>query len=343
MRAAERILSTVAEPFLIEGREVRTSASVGIALSTPAHERAEDLLQDADVAMRRAKAMGGSRCEVFDEAMHTRAVNRLKLEAEWRAALEKSQFRVCYQSIVHLETKQITGFEALLRWQHPEQGLISLGKFMAASGDRRLLASTVQWLILQACTQLRAWDAETASDETVSINVNVSASQLADDAFVTGVEATLRSTGVAPSRLRLELAESAAADDAKLTSTVLSNLKRLGVGVILDDFGTGISSLSGLRRFPVEALKIDRALISGMLLDRGVLDTVELIILVAHKLKLKVIAKGIESAKHLDHLRQSGCELGQGDLFSQPVEAKAAEELLRQRTPAPQAKVAGAQ
>ncbi len=135
MRVAERILSAVAEPFLVEGREVRTSASVGIALSKPTHERAEDLLIDADVAMRRAKAMGGSRCEVFDEAVHTRAVNRLKLESELRAALEKRQFRVHYQPIVQLETRQISGFEALLRWQHPEQGLISPEKFMAAAED----------------------------------------------------------------------------------------------------------------------------------------------------------------------------------------------------------------
>ena len=138
MRVAKRILSAVAEPFLVEGREVRTSASVGIALSTSTHQRAEDLLQDADVAMRRAKAMGGSRCEVFDEAMHTRAVNRLKLEAELREALEKHQFRVYYQPIVHLETKQIAGFEALLRWQHPEQGLISPLQVHCRGGRHRV-------------------------------------------------------------------------------------------------------------------------------------------------------------------------------------------------------------
>jgi len=341
MRAAQRILSAVAEPFLVEGREVRTSASVGIAVSTATHERAEDLLQDADVAMRRAKAMGGSRCEVFDEAMHTRAVNRLKLEAQLREAMEKSQFRMCYQPIVQLETKQITGFEALLRWQHPEQGLISPDKIMAALMDRRLLASMGQWIILKACTQLRAWDTEILSNVTVSISVNVSAKQLADTAFVSGVEETLRSTGVAPSRLQLETADGSLAADAKLTSSVVSNLKRLGVGVILRDFGMGISPLSGLRQFPVEALKIDPSLIAGMLLDRGILEIVELIILVAHKLKLKVIAEGVESAKQLDHLLQLGCELGQGDFFSNPVEAKAAKELLR-RMPASHAKVAGA-
>jgi diguanylate cyclase (GGDEF)-like protein/PAS domain S-box-containing protein len=343
MRIAQRILSAVAEPFLVEGRELRTSASVGIALSKPAHERAEDLLQDADVAMRRAKAMGGSRCEVFDEAMHTRAVNRLKLEAELREALEKRQFCLHYQSIVDLHTRQITGFEALLRWQHPEQGLISPYKFIEAAEDRGLLVSTGQWAILEACRQLRSWDAEMPSMAKVSISVNLSAKQLADARFVSGVETALRESGVSPSRLHLEMTESVATADPKLTATVLSNLKHLRVGVILDDFGTGNSSLLGLRQFPVEALKIDRSLVSGMLVDRGTCDTIELIIMLAHKLKLKVIAEGIESAKQLDHLQQLGCELGQGYFFSQPVEAKAAERLLRQRSSGQHAKVAGAQ
>jgi diguanylate cyclase (GGDEF)-like protein/PAS domain S-box-containing protein len=351
MRVAERILSAVAEPFLVEGREVRTSASVGIALSKPTHQRAEDLLVDADVAMRRAKAMAGSRCEVFDEAVHTRAVNRLKLESELREALEKRQFRVHYQPIVQLETRRITGFEALLRWQHPEQGLISPEKFMAAAEDTGLLVSVGQWVILEACQQLHAWDnasdskieTENSTLPPVSINVNVSARQLADLRFVSGLEATLRQTGIDPSRLHMEMTESVAAADEKLTATVLSHLKQLRVGVILDDFGTGNSSLSGLRQFPISALKIDRCLIAGMLADHGMRDTVELIILLAHKLKLKAIAEGIESARQFEHLQALGCELGQGNFFSAPVEEKAAEQLLRQRTPAPHAKVAGAQ
>ena len=317
MRVAERILSAVAEPFLVEGREVRTSASVGIALSKPTHERAEDLLIDADVAMRRAKAMGGSRCEVFDEAVHTRAVNRLKLESELREALEKRQFRVHYQPIVQLETRQIAGFEALLRWQHPEQGLISPEKFMAAAEDTGLLVSIGQWVILEACEQLRAWDSKVSASRIpqcrrVNVSVNVSARQLADLRFVSGLEATLRQTGIDPSRLHLEMTESVAATDEKLTATVLSHLKQLRVGVILDDFGTGNSSLSGLRQFPIAALKIDRRLISGMLADRGMRDTVELIILLAHKLKLKAIAEGIESARQVEHLHGARVRTGAG-------------------------------
>jgi len=343
MRAAKRILTALAEPFQLEGREVRTSASVGIALSTPIHERAEVLLQDADVAMRRAKAMGGSRCEVFDEAMHTRAVNRLKLEAELRQALTQRQFRVYYQPIANLETRKIVGFEALLRWQHPEQGLISPYKFIAAAEDTGLLVSAGEWLILEACKQLSAWTTGNTTMEPVDMSVNISAKQLADARFVTSTETALRQTGIDPSRLHLEITESVAAADPKLTSAVLSQLKRLRVGVILDDFGTGNSSLRGLRQFPIDALKIDRSLIAGMLSDRAASETVELIILLAHKLKLKVIAEGIETIRQLDHLHAQGCDLGQGHLFSQPVDAKAAEELLRQPNAISHAKVAGAQ
>jgi len=330
MRVAERIVYAMAAPLTIEGEEVRTSVSVGIALSTSLQEHAEDLLQDAEAAMRRAKALGGSRCEVFDEAMHARAVNRLKLEAELRQALEQKQFRVYYQPIVHLGTKQITGLEALLRWQHPDQGLISPHKFLNAADDGSLLISIGKWMVLEACNQLSTWDRNTTATQGINLSVNVSGKELADPGFVAGVESALRSAGFPASRLHLEITESAAAD-AKLTSAALASLKQLGVGVILDDFGTGNSSLNRLRQLQVEAIKIDSSMVSGLLLDRSAAEAVELILLVAQKLKLRVIAEGIESAKQRDHLQQLGCELGQGYFFSAPLEAKEAELLLRQR------------
>jgi diguanylate cyclase (GGDEF)-like protein/PAS domain S-box-containing protein len=330
MRVAERIVCAMAVPLTIEGEEVRTSVSVGIALSTSLQEHAEDLLQDAEAAMRRAKALGGSRCEVFDEAMHARAVNRLKLEAELRQALEQKQFRVYYQPIVHLGTKQITGLEALLRWQHPDQGLISPHKFLNAADDGSLLISIGKWMVLEACNQLSTWDRNTTATQGINLSVNVSGKELADPGFVAGVESALRSAGFPASRLHLEITESAAAD-AKLTSAALASLKQLGVGVILDDFGTGNSSLNRLRQLQVEAIKIDSSMVSGLLLDRSAAEAVELILLVAQKLKLRVIAEGIESAKQRDHLQQLGCELGQGYFFSAPLEAKEAELLLRQR------------
>ncbi len=341
MRAGQRILSALAEPFHTDGHEVRTSASVGIALSTTAHARAEELLQEADVAMRRAKALGGSRCEMFDEAMHTRAVNQLKLEAELRQAIAQRQFRVFYQPIVHLHTRQIAGLEALLRWQHPTQGLISPYKFVETAENTGLLVTTGQWMMLKVCQQIQTWITAIPAMQSVSISINVSARQWSNARFIPDLEKILHDTGVEPSQLRLETTERVAAADPKLTSAILSHLRQLRVGVILDDFGTGNSSLIGLSQLPLDALKIDCSLVNAMLLDRSASDTLELIIFLAHKLKLKVIAEGIESIKQLDRLIELGCDLGQGFLFSQPVDAAAAERLLRERAPI-NAKVAGA-
>jgi len=330
MRVGDRIRAAISAPFSADGCEHCASASIGLALNTPAHERAEELLHEADVAMRRAKALGGSRCELFDEAMHARAVNRLKLESELRHALEKKQFRLHYQPIVKLGTNTIAGFEALLRWQHPEQGLISPYKFLAIAEDLGLLVAIGQWQFRQVCTQLRAWESDFPAIRSIRVSLNISPRQLADPGFVKSVEAAAAATGGEKSSLRVEISEQVAAADPQLTANVLSQLKRAGVGVMLDDLGTGKLSLIGLRHLPVEALKIDRSLVSAMLADRDACDTVELIILMGRKLNLEVIAEGIENGKQRDRLRNLGCELGQGFLYSQPVDAHAASQLLRQ-------------
>jgi len=333
MRVARSIQTAVAEPFQVENREVRVSVSIGIALSTPAHERAEDVLKDADVAMRRAKALGGSRCEVFDEAMHTRAVGRLRLEADLRTAMTEHQFRVYYQPVVQLDTRRIVSFEALLRWNHPVQGLISPYRFIEAAEDTGILVSIGHWLLLQACRQVR--DTETpgqsGNSQSMNITVNISARQFADARLVNDIQDALQQTGIDPSRLQLEITESVAAADPKLTVTVLSRLKHMGIGVVLDDFGTGTTSLRALRQFPVDALKIDRSLVREMQTDRVTGDIVEMIIALAHKMNLKAIAQGIETPRQMERLVELGCEYGQGYFFSQPMEAKAAQQFLRQQ------------
>lgn len=328
MRIARRIQAAVAEPFFIHSREIRASVSIGIALSTPAQQRPEDVLKDADVAMRRAKGLGGSRCEVFDEAMHSRAEGRLRLECDLRAAMAARQFRIHYQPEVQLATRAVTGFEALLRWQHPTQGLISPYRFIEAAEDSGILVSIGHWQILQACRQLHDWEAGNFSVQPVHVTVNVSARQLADARLANDIQDALKETGVDPSRLQLEMTENIAAADPKLTITILSHLKHMGIGVILDDFGVGSASLRGLRQFPVDALKIDRSLIHEMQSDRFAADLVEMIITLAHKMKLRVIAEGIETVRQFDRLRELGCELGQGYYFSQPLEAKAAEQFM---------------
>ena len=331
LRIARGIQVVIADPLFVNSQEVRASASVGIALSTASHIRPEDLLRDADSAMRRAKALGGSRSEVFDEAMHSRAVGRLQLEADLRTAITERQFRIHYQPVIELDTRRIVSFEALLRWQHPTQGLISPYRFIEAAEDTGLLVSIGHWLILQACRQLREWELSQFSGQPVNITANVSARQFADARLVNDVQDALHETGVDLSRLRLEITESVAAADPKLTVTVLSHLKHLGIGVILDDFGTGSSSLCALRRFPVDALRIDRSLIQEMQQDLTASDMVEVIITLAHKMHLQVIAEGIETARQAERLREMGCEFGQGYYFSQPLEPKAVLQFMRQQ------------
>jgi len=331
MRIAKKVLAAVAEPVFVVSREVRVSASIGIALSMPGHSQPEELLKDADAAMRRAKGLGGSRCEVFDEAMHKRAEGRLRLEADLRTAIAARQFRIYYQPVVQLDTRRVVSFEALLRWDHPTQGLISPYRFLEAAEDSGLLVSIGHWLILQVCRQLQEWEVNNSSGQPVNVTVNVSARQFADARLANDLQDALRDTGVNPSRLQLEMTESVASADAKLTITVLSHLKHMGIGVVLDDFGVGSASLRGLWQFPVDALKIDRSLIREMQSDRAAADMVEVFITLAHKMHLKVIAEGIETARQAERLSELGCEFGQGYYFSQPLEAKAALQFMRQQ------------
>jgi EAL domain-containing protein (putative c-di-GMP-specific phosphodiesterase class I) len=297
---------------------------VGIALSALAHEKPEDVLRDADIAMRRAKALGGSRCEVLDEAMHTRAEGRLRLESDLRAALSEHQFRILYQPVVELNTRSVASFEALLRWQHPTQGVISPYRFLEAAEDTGILVSIGHWLMVEVCRQLLEWQAGKGSRNTVNITVNVSARQFSDAHLANDIQEALRETAADPSRLKLEITESIASADPKLTITVLAHLKHLGIGVILDDFGIGSASLRGLQQFPVDALKIDRSLVNDMQADRSCSDLVEMIMTIAHKMGLRVIAEGIETARQFERLLELGCDFGQGYYFSQPLDAKAA-------------------
>ena len=334
LRLAKQIQAAVAAPFVVGPQEGRASMTVGIALRAPSHERPEDVLKDADIAMRRAKGLGESRCEVFDEAMHSQAVGRLKLEADLRTALVERQFRVFYQPVVHLETRCINSFEALLRWDHPSQGVISPYRFIDAAEDTGLLVSIGHWLIMQACRQLREWQADDASAGRMNITVNISARQFSDARLVTDIQQALQETGIDPACLQLEMTEAVTSADPRLTVSVLSHLKHMGIGIVLDDFGTGVTSLRALREFPIDVLKLDRSLIREMQTDRSAADIVELIISVAHKMGLKVIAEGVEAGSQIDRLTELGCEFGQGYYFSQPMESKAARQFMRQQVAA---------
>jgi len=328
MRVAKRIQSAMGKPFHIAGRGIFTSASIGIALNTTPHERPEDLLRDADIAMRRAKALGKSRCQLFDTDMHTRVVGRLKLESELRIALEEQQLRLHYQPIVQVETGLIVGFEALLRWQHPEQGLLAPDKFIEIAESTGLIVPIGRWVLDTACEQIRVWQSKFPSHPPLGISVNVSAKQFAHTLLVSDARAVIQKTAIEPNLLQLEVTESMAMADPDLTDRVLFQLKELGIQIGIDDFGTGHSSLSRLRRFPVDVIKIDRSFVHNMDDDHINRDIVHLILTLAQNLNLKVIAEGIESPAHVQQLKQLNCKLGQGYFFSPPLDADKVEQLL---------------
>jgi diguanylate cyclase (GGDEF)-like protein/PAS domain S-box-containing protein len=331
LRVAQRLQSAIAAPFTVGDRELPATASIGIALSTDEHDHSEDLLQCADVAVHRAKALGGSRCELFNEGMHTRAVNRLKLEAELRTAIDRRQFQLCYQPILNLETRRAVGFEALVRWHHPEQGVVSPSKFIEVAERSGLMVPIGKWVIREACQQLRAWHSAYPALGSLTMTVNVSAKQFAHADLRDDLRAAIQENHLTPSGLQIELTEADAQADPKLTADLFTQLKHLGVRISIGDFGTGRSSLSWLRRSPLDELKIDRSLVASMPSDRCSYDVANLTILLARELNLEVVAEGIETAVHLERVRRLGCEFGQGYFFSKPLEVEQADQLLKQQ------------
>ena len=329
LRIAERIHSVLSAPLLLSQGEVQVRASIGCALVSALPEGAEDPLRDAETALRRAQAMGGNRSELFDPAMHQRAVTRLKLESDLRTALKSGQFRVFYQPIFQIHPRQIVAFEALLRWQHPEQGLISPHEFLAAAEDRGLMALIDHWVIREACRNLAVWESIYQPACPLQVVVNLSARHFASDPLLEGIKKQLCDARVRPGTLQLAIAESIAMINPQHTIHVLSQLKRLDVTTTIDDFGAGNFSLPALRQFSPDILKIDRLLIANMQADRAAHDVVDLILTLARKLNCKVVAQGIEKSAQLDHLRSLGCNFVQGYLLSSPLDPEAALELLR--------------
>lgn len=314
---AQRIVDVFAEPFEVDGREVFLSTSVGIALATgtvtdPA--RSEDLIRDADAAMYRAKERGKARYELFDAALRDQAMRRLELENALRRAVERGELRMHLQPEIAVAGGAIVGFEALVRWQHPERGLLSPAEFVPMAEETGLIASIGEWVLREACAEASAW-----ADRELTISVNVSARQLGDGGFVDLVDTVLRTTGLAPQSLCLELTESAVIECGATTLSTLNGLKRLGVQLAIDDFGTGWSSLGHLRRFPIDVVKLDRSFVSGLDREPQDVSIAAAIISLAHALGLSTVAEGIETGEQLAVLASLGCDLGQGYLFARPA------------------------
>lgn len=328
IQVAERIIRELGQPFWLSGHEVRISASVGIAFGNGASESGHDILREADIALYRAKAHGRACWELFDERLGARVAGQLKLEGDLYNALEKGELHVQYQPIVSLRGGAVHGFEALVRWRHPEKGWIMPAEFIPLAEETGQIRAIGQWVLREACGNVKRWQDAFDPAGTLYVSVNVSAAELAQRDFVQQVAATLRETGLDPRHIKLELTESAAMADPDRAQRQLQELQSLGIRISLDDFGTGFSSLSYLLRLPIHTLKIDRSFVNEIDTNdrkRHVLDT---IIALARGLNIEVVAEGIETSGEAACLNALNCQYAQGFYFSMALELDAAEAML---------------
>ncbi|HEX8557434.1 MAG TPA: EAL domain-containing protein [Pyrinomonadaceae bacterium] len=328
LEVARRVQEAVTQPFNIGGHEVFTTASIGIALSATGYERAEDLLRDADTAMYRAKMEGKKRHVVFDKGMHDRAMELLQIETDLRRAITRKEFFLNYQPIVNLETGKVASFEALVRWRHPERGLVMPGEFVPVAEETGLIVPLGLFVLNEACRQLRSWQQLGLADERVTMSVNLSSRQFSQADLIEQVSGALRDAGLSAANLKLEITESMVMENIDTAIDMLTQLRLLGVGLSIDDFGTGYSSLSYLHRFPIDTLKIDRSFVTQMTDNAENAEIVRTIVTLARSLDMDVIAEGVETREQLRRLGSLGCDYGQGYLFSRPVGAGQAVELL---------------
>lgn len=329
IRVAEKIQLELHRPLELHGQENFTSASIGVALSSMGYDNPDDMLRDADTAMYRAKDHGKARHEVFDHTMHTRAVAMMRLESDLRRALEREEFRIQYQPIVTLRTGKLKGFEALVRWDHPDRGIVSPNEFIPLAEETGLIVPLGQWVLEQACWQLREWQTLFPASRNLTISVNLSGKQIAQPDIAERLQDVLRSTGLDPRCLKLEITETVVMENTEAVTVILDRLRTLGVGLAIDDFGTGYSSLSYLHRFPVNTLKIDRSFVGRMAAGDENLEIVRTIVTLAQNLVMDVVAEGIETVDQLALLKALRCDYGQGHFFSEPLNADAVAELLK--------------
>lgn len=327
---ANAIIQRFAQPFQIQGHEIFINASIGITFSHPHYRKPEQLLRDADMAMYRAKARGRARYHVFDAAMYDEAMERLLLETDLRKAIEQDELFLCYQPILSLETQQITGFEALVRWQHPTRGLISPATFIPLAEETGLIAPIGYWVLQTACAQIRQWQDQQIVDNSISISVNLSIRQLADPTFLHQLDGILIDTDFPPHLLKLEVTESILANQHQVIQ-LLERLHERQIQLSLDDFGTGFSSLSYLNTLPFDILKIDKSFVQPISSDSQSLGVIPAILAIAQTFNMQVIAEGVETLEQAEHLKQLNCPLGQGYFFAKPLPAQEVEAYLQQQ------------
>jgi diguanylate cyclase (GGDEF)-like protein/PAS domain S-box-containing protein len=326
VEVAQRLLAALEPPFERGGKELFVHASIGIAVSSSKDSTPGDLLRDADVSMYTAKSNGKNRVEVFEPSMHAAALARLALKGDLERALERDEFALLYQPIINLKSGQVTGVEALLRWNHPRRGVVGPTEFIPVAEETGLIIPLGRWVLAQACRQATAWDLE--ASKPLRMSVNVSGRQILHPGFADEVGEILAATGFEPARLTLELTESVLMQDVDATGAALAALKELGVRLAIDDFGTGYSSLSYLRRFPIDELKIDRSFVATVNVGPDQSALVRSILKLGDTLHLETVAEGIEEAAQLAELKGLGADLGQGFFFAKPLEPDAISALL---------------
>jgi diguanylate cyclase (GGDEF)-like protein/PAS domain S-box-containing protein len=330
---ADRVADAFSEPYAMGGADHFVTASIGIAVARPTGREpidAELLIRDADAAMYRAKERGRGRCEVFDAEMRARAIRRLETERELRHAVERDELELHYQPVVSLGNGEIIGVEALVRWNHPERGLLDPGEFVSIAEDSGLIEPIGRWVQETACRQALGWHDLRPDQRPLDVCVNLSARQVAHRDLADSVREILNRTGLDPVNLRLEITESVLVEESASAIATLEALSEIGVRLVLDDFGTGYSSLAYLSRFPFDALKIDRSFVEGLGVEQERTAIVEAVLGMARALSLDAIAEGVENEAQLSELRRLGCDYAQGHLFSRPLAPQKVTRLLQE-------------
>jgi diguanylate cyclase (GGDEF)-like protein len=331
-QVAERILDTLCKPFNLQGYTLFPSASIGIVIGSHLYQSAIDLLRDADLAMYKAKSTGRACYALFTTDLHTRIYKVLQIESDLRRALEKQEFILHYQPIVSLSTGKLIGFEALIRWQHPQDGFIPPYEFIEISEETGFIIPLGEWVLREACRQLYAWHQAFPEQSDLIVSVNLSSKQLREPKLIEQIDCVLAETGLAGRFLKLELTESMLVDDVEMVIQTLTNIRARDIQLSIDDFGTGYSSLSYLPRFPINTIKIDRSFVSRMMSDTENLEIVRAIAMLAQSIDIDVIAEGIETLEQLLQLKTIGCEFGQGYWFSKPLDRLSIQKMISAQT-----------
>ena len=330
---AERLQESLDAPHKIGHYEITSTASIGIVTSDSGYDSADEMLRDADTAMYRAKAAGKARHQLFDQAMHDDAVDRLELEHDLRHALQNEQFRLVYQPIIDLKTGNISGLEALIRWDHPKRGVISPLDFIPVAEETGLIVPIGGWVLLEACQQLKQWQEQFSSEPPLSINVNISKRQLTQSDLIKTIQNVLTTTMIEPHTLKLEITETVIMDNLDELNPVLQRLRACGVFLCIDDFGTGHSSLSCLHEFSIDVLKIDRAFVDNMKDNREYAAVAQAIITLAQNLGMGVVAEGVETLQQVAQLQTLETDYAQGYYFARPLRPEDAVAFLQNQDP----------